>query len=103
MSIDYPSDRPKVGSAWLYLTVTSTLDQINPDWMGSNYWLAVEGRAEQRFRTPDEAMAALGAEGWECIHFHQDDGPRQQIVPGSLVQAPKFPPRYTLRFKRRAG
>lgn len=88
---------------WQYLTVRSTVNQINPSWPGSSYWLAVDGQPDRTFRTPDEALRVLGEEGWECLHFHQDDGPRPQIIPGSLVQSPGFPSQYTLRFKRRAG
>lgn len=53
------------------------------------------------FATVDEALRVLGAEGWECILCHRDDGPRQQIIPGTLIQAPPWPVKYELRFKRR--
>jgi len=57
------------------------------------------------FPTPDVALAALGGEGgegWECICYHRNDGPRQAIIPMSLIQPPPWPVRYELVFKRKA-
>lgn len=52
------------------------------------------------FGSPDEALRTLGDEGWQCIHFYQDDGYRQTIVPGSLIQARPWPKQWTIRFQR---
>lgn len=88
---------------WEYLCVSSVLGLMPPETYISlfKYILQVQHPDDQRtFATPDEALCVLGEEGWECIHFHQDDGPRQQMIPMSLIQPLPFPSKYTLRFKR---
>ena len=83
---------------WEYCAVVSTLIPGTSPW-DSPYELRLAG-SERTFNTPDIALRELGEEGWECIQFHQDDGPRQQVIPMSLFQPPPWPTRYTLRFKR---
>lgn len=83
---------------WEYITLRSQF-KSGTGWYDGVLEIAGDGFT---FSTPDTALKALGAEGWECISYHRDDGPRQQVITGSLVQPPPWPVKYELVFKRKA-
>jgi len=88
---------PTILVRWEYCTVKSEMRS------GSMfaYDLVLQGSDPRTvFASVDAALSMLGTEGWECILFHRDDGPRQQMIPMSLHQPLPFPARYELRFKR---
>lgn len=68
--------------------------------MGERPTFTTDESPPRTFATPDEALRVLGAEGWQCIHFFQDDGPRQPVIPMSLIQAPAWPKSWVIRFQR---
>lgn len=80
---------------WQYITLRTefTMERL----LGAGGPLIGDGH---RFSSPQEALSVLGSEGWECIGYSRNDGPRPTIIPGSLVQTPQQAPQYELVFKR---
>lgn len=95
------AEKAKARRAWEYCTVESKV-ALGKSWFDHNAFelVLVDSEPRRTFVSPDAALRELGEEGWECIQFHQDDGPRQQVIPMSLIQPPPWPVQYTLRFKR---
>lgn len=83
---------------WEYITLRSR-EKSGTAWFDNQWEIAGDGYT---FEAPDAALKALGIEGWECILYHRDDGPRQQVIPKSLIQPPPWPVKYELVFKRKA-
>lgn len=89
---------PDILVQWEYCTVAS---ELKPG-IDFAYELVLHG-TRRVFPSVDDALTELGMEGWECILCHRNDGPRRQIIPGSLIQASPWPVKYELRFKRARG
>lgn len=82
---------------WHYITLRSQF-KSGIGWYDGLQELVGDGYT---FPNPDAALKVLGAEGWECISHHRNDGPRQPVVMGTLIQPPPWPVQYELVFKRR--